>query len=164
MELRWQFRRAPRPMPETTEKPTRRLIVRELRQIHKGRTKNGAEYIIWQVIATTPEGRSIDQNLRTFEELPKGEVIECTVERFESQQYGVSFTLKQVGRRHTKDEIKELRQRVEALERAVYAASPPSTVTPAASPAPLPPPPVANGAPSPPPATAGLPSDQDIPF
>lgn len=160
MEPRWQFRRTPRPMPE--EKPTRRLIVRELRKIHEGRTQKGAEYTIWQVIATTPDGRPIEQNLRTFEELPKSEVIEVTVDRFVSQQYGESYTLKQVGRRHTKDEIKELRQRIEALERVVYqgqqqqAAPPPPPSSPPSAPAT--PPPVSTG------ANGGLPSDETIPF
>lgn len=140
------------------------MIVRDMRQIHKGRTQKGAEYIIWQVIATTPEGRSIDFNLRTFEELPKGEVIEVTVEKFVSEQYGDSYTIKQVGRRSSKDEIKELRGRVEALERAVYAQSqaPPSP-SPGAPPVPPATPPA-----TPPPTTAppmgGLPSDEDIPF
>lgn len=145
------------------ELPRRKLIVRELRQIHTGRTKKGAEYIIWQVIATSPEGVAINQNLRTFEELPKNEVIEVTIEVFNSEQYGVSYTLKQVGRRHTKDEINELKTRVEALERAVYAQG--ASLPPAAAPpAPPPPPPVPTPTPPSTPATGGLPSDADIPF
>lgn len=153
-------------MPD--ERKPRRLIVRDLKRIHSGRTSKGAEYIIWQVIATKPDGTPIDQNLRTFEELPKNEVIEVTVEPYNSEQYGTSYTLKQVGRRSTRDELKALTERVARLEQAVYnggarAASPQPT-PPLAVPPPPPPPPAPAVAPAAPPLERPVPSDDDIPF
>lgn len=156
-------------------KPKRKLIVRELRKIHTGRTKAGAEYVVWQVVATTPDGRPIDVNLRTFEELPRNEVIECTVELFKSEQYGDSYTLKQLGRRSTKDELKALEARVAKLEQTIYMrddpytnqgghAAPPQPTTQAQPPPPAPPPPPPATPAAAPPLERPLPGDEDIPF
>ncbi len=151
---------------------TRRLIVREMRRITTGRTSKGAEYVICQVVATTPEGQPINHNLRTFEDLPRDQVIEVSIERHNSEQYGESFTLKQVGRRSSRDELKALAERVAKLEQAVYSgttvptegaahAAPPQPTTAPALPPPLPPPP-----PTAQPASVerAVPNDNDIPF
>lgn len=148
------------------DKQTTRLIVKELVHIKTGKTNKQVEYTIWQVRATKPDGTPIPQNLRTFEELPRNEVIEVTVDTFDSEQYGRSYTLKQVGRKSTRDEISELRKRIEVLEKAVLGGGGPPCAAPVAAPVQQPPPVV------PPPAappstpsvgTGDLPPD-DIPF
>lgn len=149
-----------------------RLIVRELREIHRGKTTNQVEYIMYQVVATKPDGVPIDLNLRTFEELPRNEVIEVTVEKFQSDQYGESFTLKQVGKQNSRDLIKALTERVKKLEQTVYSddpysgggrVPPPQPATTQAAP-PAPPPPAPAAPPTAPPVQRALPSDDDIPF
>lgn len=140
------------------------IIVKELRHIHSGTSKGGQPYQIQQVVATRQDGTMIDKNLRTFEALPKNEPIEVTVERFQSEEYGVSFTVKPAGKSggvgKSLDELRgrivTLEEKVEKIQR-VQANAP----APTAVPAPPPPPP---GGPMPPPPPGGLPSDDTIPF
>lgn len=154
----------------TKKLPTRRLIVRELRQIHKGRTTRGADYTIWQVVATSPDGRAIDANLRTFEELPKNQVIECTVELHQSESYGDSFTLGQVGRVTTDERLTIMDDRLKRLEQHVYgqgavSAPPPQPAPSPAVPPPPPSPPAQAEAPRAAPPIQRAPAmDNDIPF
>jgi hypothetical protein len=149
-------------------KGTRRIVVREQKEIHKG-TRNGRDYVIYQVIATTDTGVPIDQNLRSFQQLPKNQVIEVTVERFESAQWGVSYTLSTqkkgdaaVGKRIATLErtVEALSKRLEALENGASAAAPPPAAQPVASG-----PPAATSQQQPPdlPGGGAMPND-DIPF
>lgn len=156
-------------MTTTREKGNRRLIVRELRQIHKGRTSKGADYTIWQVVATLPDGRAIDQNLRTFEELPRNQVIECEVEKHTSEQYGTSYTLTQVGKVSTSERVALLEDRMKRLEHHVYgqgagSAPPPQPAPTPAPPPPAPPPPPPAEAPRAAPVAQRPPAPDDIPF
>lgn len=149
----------------------RRIIVREQKEIHKGTGNNGRDYVIYQVIATNEGGVPIDLNLRSFQQLPKNQLIEVNVERFESDKFGVSYTLstqkqggEAVGKRIGELEraVAELTKRVGQLEAGRQAAAP-APGPPPAAPAP--------GAPiqgtQPPPQLPGEggqgPSD-DIPF
>lgn len=155
-------------------KHTTKIIVTEQKQIHKGRNRNGGEYTIWQVIAQKPSGEPIPEgmNLRSFDELPKNQVIEVEVEKYTSAQYGTSYTVTQKGKRRGSglakrvDELfngmKRLHARVEVIERhlnlgadqpAVAAQGPPAAPSPAQPPA----------QPPPAPASDGMPND-DIPF
>ncbi len=150
------------------KKRTRRLIVRELRRIHQGRTTKGAEYTIWQVVATSPDGREIEQTLRTFEELPKNQVIEVTVEKHASPEYGVSFTLAQVGKASADDRIKLLEERVARLEQFLYGSGDASAAPPQPAQRSLaPPPPPTPAPPAVPPAAPPVqrpPAPDEIPF
>jgi hypothetical protein len=146
--------------PHTTE-----IIVTEQKVIHSG-NKNGRDYTIYQVIATNRNGQLIDQNLRSFDELPKNQVIKVDVEKFDSEQYGVSYTVSLEGKKKSgglgkvvdglRDRVSALEARLEAVERLVKggAQQAPSAQAP----------PAAQSA-TPPalPTTDGMPSD-DIPF
>lgn len=75
--------------------PTRPLIVTDLKHIKSGTTAGGEAFTLWQVRATGLDGIPIDQNLRTFEELPTDVPITVLVDFFKSSRgYGDSYTLK----------------------------------------------------------------------
>jgi hypothetical protein len=142
----------------------REIIVTEQKVIHKGQS-NGRDYTIYQVIATNRNGQLIDQNLRSFSELPKNQVVKVEVEKFESEQYGVSYTVSLEGKKKNsglgkvvdglRERVSALEARLEAVEKLVKGAqqAPSAQAPPAAQSA------------TPPalPATDGMPSD-DIPF
>lgn len=119
-------------------KGKRKLIVREQKEIHKG-TRSGRDYVIYQVIATTEGGVPIDQNLRSFQQLPKNQIIEVDIEKFDSPQWGVSYTLstkksggEAVGKRidGLERQLAELTKRVGALEGGPARTAPPATTGP----------------------------------
>lgn len=149
---------------------TRKIIVKDLKVIHKGRNRQGSEYTIRQVVATTEQGIPIEQNLRTFEEnLPKNQPIEVEIEVYNSEQYGTSYTVKRAGAGRKglgkkvdalEGEVNQLKVRLAKLEERIKAAAPAAAQAPQAAPPAQPPPqppPVA-------PQSGGLPSDDDIPF
>lgn len=150
------------------------IIVKDLKEIHKGTNSAGADYTIWQVLATDQAGNSLDDyNLRTFQELPKHQPIEVEIEKFDHARYGESYTVStKSGGKRMGNEVRQLRTRVEALEKALgelrselrasiqnghaaHAAPPVSTGGPPSQ-APQQPPPMQPG--------GGLPRDDDIPF
>jgi hypothetical protein len=112
--------------PHTTE-----IIVTEQKVIHSG-NKNGRDYTIYQVIATNRNGQLIDLNLRSFDELPKNQVIKVEVEKFDSEQYGVSYTVSLEGKKKSsglgkvvdglRDRVSALEARLEAVEKLVKGA------------------------------------------
>lgn len=144
------------------------VIVRELKEISTGTTQAGQAFTLYQVRATKPDGTEIPGNLRTFDSgLPIDQVINVNVERFTSEQYGVSFTLTMVkptqGERIDKleQQMKELQSAVESLMAKIEDLK--AKVTPQPQ-HPVPPPddpePVAAGhVPA-----SGAPGDDDIPF
>lgn len=74
------------------------IIVTECRQVHTGTGRNGKEYRIYEVQATRPDRTPIENmKLRSFQELPLGEVLEVNVEKFDSEQYGTSYTISRKG-------------------------------------------------------------------
>lgn len=73
---------------------TRKVVVRELRELRSGTSKHGRPWKLFKVSATDPDGRPIEEQLTTFSKLPIGEAIEVEVERREHPEYGPSFTLK----------------------------------------------------------------------
>jgi hypothetical protein len=158
---------------------TRKIVVREQREIHKG-TRNGRDFIIYQVVATTEGGVPIEQNLRSFQQLPKNQLIDVDIEKYESPQSGaVSYTVStkkqgsSVGKKVSELEARmdtmarefaKLVKRVEQLEGrgGQNGAAPPSPVAatpPPAAPQPTqqPPPLAAEG------SGGQMPTD-DIPF
>lgn len=156
---------------------TRRIVVKELKEIHKGTDKRGRDYTIYQLIATTEGGAPITENLRSFQQLPKNQVIDVTIDRFEGGNGAVSYTVSTkakggdaVGKRVKEleerldrqgAELKKLIDRVKRLEGANGAApagqagSPAPQGAPPASPQPPPEPSVGPG--------SQMPTD-DIPF
>lgn len=159
------------------EKNERKLIVTELKELTTGTGKNGQPYVLYQVRATHPDGRVIpDMKLRTFEELPTNEVIHVRIEAHNSEQFGASYTLFQVGGGKSAgealvDKVKGLELRVAHLERAMgqpHAGDTPAPVEAVASrnvrqqPPIGPPLPTSEEPPRPP--TQGSEGANDIPF
>lgn len=101
-----------------TPPTTRRLVVVTLTPLTTFRRKDNSEGTLYEVEARTPDGAEIREPLRTFQELPIGEPIEVAVERYEHERHGVSYTLKRAKRR-LGQEIDDLRERVQVLERHV---------------------------------------------
>lgn len=154
-----------------------KIIVRELLHIHTGRSKSGGTYSIWQVRATKPDGTKIadasgeELKLRTFDEgLPKDQVIDVSVEKHDSEQYGTSFTVAAVG--EAKGGLTKRVEKIEAFLKATVGdrwtnfnpgnpeTARPAQATPPPAPPPAPPPP-------PPPPPQPQPSstpDDAIPF
>lgn len=95
---------------------TRFIIVKETREISHGRSQSGSEYRMWQIIATKPDGTPIAQNLRCFEDLPRGEVLEVSVTPFVSEQWGTSYTVARKDKSKLHADVDALTKRVAALE------------------------------------------------
>lgn len=138
-------------MPQA-EKFTTQIVVTETRVTYEGKNKQGHTYKLYQIIATKPDGSPVPFNLRSFEDMPKGEVLEVAAEIYRSQQYGDSYTLTRKGgsKSATKNELEKLAERVTAIERKLEIM---------ASPQSGPPPPPPQG--QPPAQSQG---DDDIPF
>jgi hypothetical protein len=151
-------------------KGTRKIVVREQKEIHRGTNRRGHDYVIYQLIATTEGGVAIDQNLRSFQKLPLNQLIEVTIERFESTNFGVSYTVSTkakgadaVGQRISglERQVEELAKRLAAVESSVRqngAAPQPGSQSPAATPPPQTP------APQPAGGLGGQMPTDDIPF
>lgn len=123
------------------------VIVRETREIHHG-TQGGREFTLYQIVATKPDGTAIDLNLRSFEDLPRDEVLPVEVTPFVSEQYGTSYTLKTKGKSKQRQKMDELEARMTVVEKMLG-------ITPDSSselqPGPPPPPQPEHQAPPPPP-------------
>lgn len=130
------------------------IIVRETREIHHG-TQGGRDFTLYQIVATKPDGTAIDYNLRSFEDLPRDEVLRVEVTPFVSEQYGTSYTLKTKAKTRQKLKMEELEQRIEVVEQMLG-------ITPNSSseeqPGPPPPPQPERQAPPPPPPVQQHPS------
>jgi hypothetical protein len=164
------------------EKFVTKIIVKDTKQLHSGRTKAGGQYTIWQIVATKPDGVPISHNLRAFGDLPRNEVIEVECELYRSEQYGDSYTVQRKGGSNSSKlakDVSDLQRRVGELEMRLgellrderpSAATPPPTPPPSPPPAPpatppTTPPATPPPAPAPAPAPVGdLPRDDDIPF
>lgn len=125
---------------------------------------------MWQIIATKPDGTPIPQNLRCFEDLPRGEVLEVSVTPFVSEQWGTSYTIARKNKSKLHTDVMSLEQRVARIEAKLGLTnndSPAEASPPSAAP---PPPPQQTITPPPPPPLTGAqgtgnstPLD-DIPF
>lgn len=88
---------------------TRTIKLRVLTQASITSWRQGSgETTLYRVDARDEEGRKPDIELRTFSELPTGELIEYQITRYEHPEHGVSWTIKRPGLGSTK--------RIEALE------------------------------------------------
>lgn len=139
----------------------RKIIVREMKPIVRdGRTRTGSTYSLWQVRATTEGGREIEQNLRTFDDLPLHQVIEVDIEPFQHETWGQAYTVKLPGTAQRPDlqkQVQGLAERVARLEHEVQQRRPVNGAT-------GPPPPPDSPPPPPPAETPVGGSDDDVPF
>jgi hypothetical protein len=103
--------------------PTRKLRVTDYKKI--GQTQKGAP--IYKVTAVHEDGSPVEKDgepieLRAFQELPVGEVVEYGMKKYVHERYGDSYTLyppkEKLGRRvdALESQIAELQQRVADLE------------------------------------------------
>lgn len=101
----------------------RKIIVTGCRAVTSGE-KNGREWTIYEVEALREDHTPLppDTKLRSFTELPIGELVEVTLEKYDSEQYGTSWTVKRKGGGSRK-RYNELVERVEQLEGQVRALS-----------------------------------------
>jgi hypothetical protein len=176
------------------DKFTTQIIVKDIRMLSSGTSPKGQKWTIWQLIATKPDGTPIEENLRTFAELPKNEVLDVECELFQSEQYGNSYTVSSKGSSSRTQRVADLEKRVDRIEEhlglkeqtGVDTQPPPAPASSAPPPAP-PPTPEPQSEPEPPPpeeppppmppeepsqqqqeeavmAAPPIPSDEDIPF
>lgn len=96
-------------------KAEKRLRITGCSPVYHGTHDNGVEFTIYEVVAVGEDGRSIGAKLRSFEELPVGETLDVLVSKYESQKYGVSFTLSRKNKVGTRQLVEALTQRVEQL-------------------------------------------------
>jgi hypothetical protein len=140
------------------EKFTTQLIVKDIKAISSGTSPKGQKWTIWQIVATKADGTPITENLRTFAELPKNEVLDVECELFRSEQYGDSYTVTPKGSSSRTKRVGDLEKRVDRIEEhlglkeqtEVDAQPPPAPASSAPPPAP-PPTPEPQSEPEPPP-------------
>jgi hypothetical protein len=70
-----------------------RLRITSCSSVYSGINTRGDDYTIYEVQAAKETGEVVDQKLRSFEELPVGEVLDLTVTPFKSEKHGLSYTL-----------------------------------------------------------------------
>lgn len=93
--------------------------------------KSGAT--LYKVFAVDEDGSPVEQELRSFQELPEGELVEYEISRYDSQDYGTSWTLKrapqQTGKRVAELErrVADLESRLEQIEEQTAPAAPHET-------------------------------------
>jgi hypothetical protein len=93
------------------------LTITDCRHVYSGVNKKGDTYEIYEIDATK-DGAKINEKLRAFASLAIGQPIAVNVVPFESEQYGKSFTLYEVGASKatsTAEGLNELRREVTEL-------------------------------------------------
>lgn len=98
-------------MPEGEQHPKRKLRVVDYDQM--ARTQKGAP--IYKVRAVREDGSPVEEELRSFQELPIGDLLEYELQRYDHPQYGISWTLiPPKDKLNTR--VRKLEERVQALE------------------------------------------------
>lgn len=100
-----------------------RLRIVGCRQIYSSMT-NGRRYTIFEIDAAKPDGQLVREKLRAFEALPIGEEIDVTVQAFDSEQHGRSYTIHRKGSNNATERVNELAPRVAELEAVVQRIEP----------------------------------------
>lgn len=99
---------------------------------------SGKPYTLYEVACRGEDGTPIEEEFKSFDMLPIGELIEYEIEREDHPKYGVSYLLKlppgvkRPPKPNLQGDIVELRQRVARLESQVGALTG-SAVEPTAS-------------------------------
>lgn len=115
-----------------------KLKVTDCKLVFAGKNKRGDEYSLFEVTAARPDGKQIEEKLRSFCALPIDQEIEVVVTPFPSEKHGMSFTLAPTGPKGTSntqrvnelvEEVQKLAQRVTLLEGAHQTAAAPRTTT-----------------------------------
>jgi hypothetical protein len=101
-----------------TAKATRKLTVTACSEVKTGET-NGKPWTLYEVSAVDEGGHPVEEALKSFTNLPLGEQAEYVVERQEHDKYGPSYLLSP--RKRESRAVRELRERVDALEAEVAA-------------------------------------------
>lgn len=84
--------------------------------------KNGVETTLWDVKACHEDGTAVDLTLRSFAELPIGDLIEYELRRYEHPEHGTSWTMKRLsgglGKKvaELEEKLADLTARLEKLE------------------------------------------------
>lgn len=60
---------------------------------YAGKNTRGDDYTIYEITAENGNGETIAVPLRSFTQLPVGQVVEVTVKPFPSEKFGMSYTL-----------------------------------------------------------------------
>lgn len=128
--------------------PLKKLTITGMTAITSG-VGNYGPWTLYGVEAVNEDGQPINETLKTFQELPLDQLIEVEIERKETPEYGVEFTIKKPkGARYGlrpspgDDAYEDLKRRVYALEQhcglvAPSYTSPAVTDVPVASQAPV---------------------------
>lgn len=105
-----------------------KLTITSCEAVHTGNNRNGNPYTIYEVMAMDEAGAPVTENLRAFDDLPLNELLDCEVERYESDAHGVTFTIYPKAKVARKaggapkgglgKSVDELRERVNKLEAA----------------------------------------------
>lgn len=109
-------------MADTENKPKgrpTRLIVTSCAEVYVGYNSHGDKYVIHEVEATRENGEPINEVLRSFENLPVGEVLDVNVTPYESTKHGKSFTITRRNKPSSSQQIKELKSVIETLTERV---------------------------------------------
>jgi hypothetical protein len=82
-------------MPEVKKppEPTKKIKIVNCTLAYAGKNTRGDDYTIYEITAQNGNGETIGVPLRSFSQLPIGQVIEVTVKPFPSEKYGMSYTL-----------------------------------------------------------------------
>lgn len=102
----------------------RKLSVTSCEVTHSGTNKKGEPYSIYEVHAVGEDGQPVDEPLKSFAELPIGELREYRIETYDHPRYGRSYTLSlpKAGARlgpkvdQLREDVDDLMRRVKALE------------------------------------------------
>lgn len=94
----------------------RKLKVTSQKPITNIKLKNGGTTTLYEVFAVTEDGGFVEEALRAFQELDKGQVIEYTIEPYNHPRHGMSYTLFPP-KPETARRLRELEETVAALVR-----------------------------------------------
>ncbi len=99
-----------------TPKPAEtKLRITSCSSVYTGKHPNGHSYTIYEIEAVRPDGTVVAESLRSFEELPVGEVLDLNVVKFDSPEHGTSYTLSRRGGSGNAKKIRDLEETVRAL-------------------------------------------------
>lgn len=144
----------------------RRIIITQSRQVASGTGRNNRPYTIFELEALREDRTPLPDGmkLRAFDDLPVNTPVDVTIEKYSSDKYGDSYTVKLKGGSGVSpqaqinalsERLAEAEDRIRRLAERVYGAHDPADARRAEPPVP---------APEPPNAVPGERFGDDIPF